>query len=120
MPMYPIKCRCGFEGDRFAKIDDRNDIACPKCDQVCDIDWSRMSLATTAKTYVGTTNGLPNTLSMTEGFNPKEVAEARSLMGDRFGACIADSGEVHFRDRTERDGYLRRRREVQKRGHANQ
>lgn len=34
MPLYPIKCGCGFAGDVFAKVgelDSRGQLLCPEC-----------------------------------------------------------------------------------------
>lgn len=30
MPIYPYKCKCGYEGDHIGKVDD-DKLPCPKC-----------------------------------------------------------------------------------------
>ena len=117
MPIYPVTHECGFSGEAYAKIAERHAIACPRCGKgACDIDFARVLPATTARTYAGASHaGTPATLCLTEGFNPSEVVKAREVMGERFGSCIKANGEVHFADRTERDGWFARKREVRKR-----
>jgi putative FmdB family regulatory protein len=115
MPTYPYKCSCcGHAEDRYCKIDERNDQACPECEQPLAIDFGQIMPAVHQKTYAGTqANGLPATLSLTEGFHPREVKAMREKMGSD-GACINDMGEVHFKDTAARKSYFAKKRELRK------
>lgn len=103
MPMYPIKCGCGFEGDVFQTVAGLvaadSKLACPECSAMCEQNYAAKTIALHGSCIMFT--GVKKE-SMTEGFHPKEVQRARELMGDDLGGCIQDNGSVHFRDRDQR------------------
>jgi len=118
MPNYAIKCdSCKFHGDVFAKVaelDDRGRVLCPECGERAERDWSQKTVGAGGSAIAF--NGERQT-SMTEGFHPSEVGEARRMFGESHGACIQNDGTVRFKNRDEQRGYMKRKSEVYAHNH---
>lgn len=118
MPLYDIRCSCGFAGETFARVSElstQNLVPCPKC--ACfasqDLSGKHVAMGGAAKSFHG-----QRRKSITEGFHSSEVSEARALFGD-VGHCIQPDGSVEFNDRAEQRKYMRRKAEVYVRGQEN-
>jgi hypothetical protein len=117
MPIYCLKCKCGFHGDAFAKVvelDEQGRVLCPECGERAPQDWSNKTIAPggSAVAFAGAKRQ-----SMTEAFHSSEVAEARKLFGETCGACIRDDGTVSFKDRDEQRKYMKRKAEIYSKSH---
>jgi len=118
MPLYDIRCKCGYSGETFARVSElspSNRVPCPKCASMADqvLIGKTFALGGAAKSFHGRRRH-----SITEGFHSTEVGEARQIFGD-VGHCIQDDGSVVFSDRAEQQKYMGRKAEVYMRGQEN-
>lgn len=110
MPIYPIVCQCGNREDVFCKVRDldaKNRPKCPKCGKRATTDLSK---AVGVHGGASRIHGNPRfhgaqQRSWEEGWNPKDVAKARALMGADGANCIRDDGTVWFKDAAEAKKY---------------
>lgn len=108
MPIYPIKCSCGFAGDIYAKISDldsKGRLPCSTCGKRAEQDYSHKTVGVVGDDLHG-----KRQRSIEAGCNPHEVPEARRLFG-AAGHCWQDDGSVRFRSKTDaRDFYRAEKR----------
>ncbi len=111
MPTFPLRCcQCSHEWTAECERVELFDQACPSCLHV-DAAVMRPSVQVPIwdKTVVSGNRQFTGDRqnSLTEGWHPAEVGEARRLLGDRAGSCIQRDGSVKFKDRDEQRAYTR-------------
>lgn len=110
MPHALRCCHCSHEWSAPCERHEIFDQTCPSCG-VVDVEIPRPveSVPIWDKTVVSGNRQFfgEQANSLTEGWHPNEVGEVRSLLGDRYGACVQKDGSVRFSDRDEQRGYSR-------------
>ena len=99
MPIYERVCRqCDERFEFFAPMSDSDSMPpCPKCGgQSAQV----FSLCVRDRQFSGS-----ESVSMTEGFLPKEVMKARQAMPNHQH-CIRSDGSVVFSSRSEQKSYM--------------
>ena len=112
MPLYPVKCACGFAGESMSKVADLVDGCplCPECGQRAEQDWSRKGAPGIARNeYHGRRRE-----SMEIQAQPHEVQRLRALYGDKGGSCWQQDGSVKFADKDEAKRFFTRDDEIRR------
>ncbi|MBK8168382.1 MAG: hypothetical protein IPK64_20730 [bacterium] len=112
MPLYPIKCGCGFAGDVFAKVgelDSGGQLWCPLCGTRAEQDYARKAIGVLRNELHGRRRE-----SIEIAAKPHEVARLRRMYGDS-GKCWQDDGSVRFTDKSDAAAFFRKEEEVKKR-----
>lgn len=112
MPIYPVKCKCGFAGDVFAKVaemDAEGRLLCPECGERAEQDYGSKSVGMVGDELRGTRRE-----SVEHGCQPHEVPALRQMYGNA-GKCWQDDGSVKFADKSEAKSFFSAEREVRKR-----
>jgi len=111
MPIYPIKCPCGFAGDVFAKVselDAKGRIICPECGERAEQVWSGRNVTVHGDEYHGERR------SCADGrLAPDEVKRGQKLFGEA-GASIQADGRVRFESKTAAKKFYRKEAEIKR------
>jgi hypothetical protein len=110
MPIYPIKCGCGFAGDVFARVmemDSAGRILCPECGERAEQQYAQKRVSSGNREFRGDRQE-----SITEGWHPDDVPRVQREMvanGDTEAAnCIRPTdGAVLFKNRQQQQAYMR-------------
>lgn len=110
MPIYAIACSCGCREDVFCKVsqlDRQNRPKCPKCGKRTKVDLSRTITSQGRSAQIVGNHRFhgKQQRSWEEGWNPKDVAKARAMMGAEGANCIKDDGTVWFKDEQQAKTY---------------
>lgn len=112
MPIYPIKCACGFAGDVFAKIAEvkryKGKVLCPECGDPAEQDYANKSVGFQGNELHGTRQE-----SMDVQAQPHEVGKLRRLYGD-IGRCWQPDGTVKFKDKDDAKAFFRKDDEIRR------
>jgi len=103
MPMYDLRCAtCRHEWEAFHAMRNPH----PDCPRCGGSSWSVPTAVKLDRVF----HGESEELSVVEGWNPKEVEEARAELGKHnpdAANCIKDNGDVYFRDRAQQRTYAK-------------
>lgn len=106
--IYPLKCKCGFAGDVFARVRDLGPdgrLACPACGSMAEQNYAEKRVANGNREFRSQTQ-----VSIQEGWHPSEVGKVQRVMvanGDTSSAnCIDREGRVRFKDRQQQQRYM--------------
>lgn len=107
MPIYPVKCTCGYVGEAFAKVAELEDgkVPCPECGALAEQDYPSKRVFNGNREFRGKVQE-----SITEGWHADEVGKVQREMaanGDADSAnCIDAEGNVRFKDRQQQQRYM--------------
>lgn len=111
MPIYPIKCACGFAGDVFSKVADldaKGRILCPECGRRAEQVWEGRSVAVKGDELHGQARDI-----LDLGCQPHEVPEVRRLFGES-GKCWKDDGSVECADKSDAKRLFQKHEELKR------
>lgn len=112
MPIYPIKCECGFKGDVVAKVEELarhgGKVLCPECGNPAEQDYSAKKIGASCDGLHGKRRD-----SVEVGANAHEVPKLRRLFGDS-GHCWQNDGSVKFESKTDATKFFRKEASLKK------
>ena len=90
MPIYPVKCGCGWSGEKFAHMADRYKITCDRCgDTRLETDMEHMTVPGIKREWQDGEN-----VSLAMRFDPSALSDLRKDVPDLE---LHDDGCVKFR-----------------------